>query len=75
MKTAKTLKQINAQCWRILCNITKSPMPPAEQVAQMKKVTAIAKRYRRNAANHIKEVGIDVDMFGYLPVSAEIYMR
>lgn len=74
METAKTLKQINAQCWRILCNITKSPMPPAEQVARMKKVTAIAKRYRRNAANHIKEVGIDVDMFGYLPVSAEIYM-
>lgn len=75
MKTAKTLKQINAQCWRILCNITKTLMTTAEQVARMKKVTAIAKRYRRNAANHIKASGIDVDMFGYLPVSAEIYMR
>lgn len=75
MKTAKTLKQINAQCWRILCNITKSPMTTAEQVARMKKVTAIANRYRRNAANYIKTSGLDTEIFGYLPVSAEIYTR
>lgn len=72
---AKTLKQINAQTWNILCAITKTAAPVANQVARMKRVKEIANRYRRNAAKHIKATGIDDEMFGYLPVSSEIYTK
>lgn len=75
MKT-KTLKQINNQVANILCAIVNSQtMSVPTQVERMKRVRAIANRYRRNATAYIKASGINVDMFGYLPVSAEIYMR
>ena len=71
----KTLKQINAQTWDILCAITKTAAPVAEQVARMQKVKEIANRYRRNANKHIKATGIDDEMFGVLPVPASIYAK
>lgn len=74
MKT-KTLKQINTQTWDILCAITKTTAPVADQVARMRRVKEIANRYRRNASKHIKATGIDVEMFGILPVPSSIYAK
>lgn len=74
MKT-KTLKQINAQTWNILCAITKTAAPVANQVARMQRVREIANRYRRNASKHIKASGIDDEMFGVLPVPVSIYAK
>lgn len=76
MKT-KTLKEINEQTARILCNITKTPLSTSEQVARMRKVSAIAERYRINATEWLTAVLSPAELDEYFSVTAipaSVYM-
>lgn len=74
MKT-KTLKQINEQVANILCAIVNNQiMSTPDQIERMKKVRAIANRYRRNAFAYIKMHEISDAFISCYPVPSEIYM-
>lgn len=77
MKT-KTLKQINAQTWQILCDICKTPQGIPAHVARMQRVRKIADRYRRNIIDHLKKELSPAEMDEYFAITgvpASIYMK
>lgn len=68
MKT-KTIKQINEQTQRLLAPLFGCGILTAEQLARLRRISAIAKRYNRNALAYIRSRLSPIELDEYWKVT------